>query len=71
MYTTNLFTSPLKKVLSCIPVNPDSDVVFHQLPDYRQDRCGTVNPVSQDFTENKIAATFYKLLEGNKLYFSR
>jgi hypothetical protein len=27
--------------------------------------------VSQDFTENKIAATFYKLLEGNKLYFSR
>jgi hypothetical protein len=71
MYTTNMFTSPLKKVLSCIPVNPDSDVVFHQLPDYRQDRCGAVNPVSQDFTENKIAATFYKLLEGNKLYFSR
>jgi hypothetical protein len=52
MYTTNMFTSPLKKVLSCIPVNPDSDVVFHQLRDNRQDSCGSVNPASENLTEN-------------------
>jgi hypothetical protein len=36
----------------CVPVHPDSDVVFYQLPDNRQDSCGAVDPACENLTEN-------------------